>query len=334
MDYRGQPLLAACTLVSALALVLGPASRAEARGTPAGTDLVTRASVTYALEGEARSGSSNETIVRVDEVIDFDLVWQDAGRVEAFAGASNLPLVYSLQNTGNGPEMFLLAALSALAGDDFDPGAARLFLDSDGDGLFDPAADAPYARGANDPLLEPDEAALIFLVADIPADAADGAVGTLKLVVTAGTGIGAPGTIVLGAGDLGTDAVIGTSGGFGERAGGFEVVNVTLDLVKTATVRDPDGGGDPRPGAVITYTIVTTVAGAGTARGVVITDPLPPNTAWLPASLRLNGLALTDAADGDAGDFGATLPGTLSVRLGDLTTDSAPQEVAFQVTIQ
>ncbi len=333
MRNHGQPLLAACTLVSAMALGLWPAGRAEARGTPAGTDIVTRASVTYAMDGQARSGASNEISVRVDEVVDFVVVWQDAAAVEAFAGDAARPLAYLLQNTGNGRERYLLAALTALAGDDFDPGSARLFLDSDGDGRFDPALDEAYVRGLNDPLLVADQATLLFLAADIPPDAADGSTGTVKLVVTAGTGIGAPGTVVIGAGDGGTNAVLGASGGFGERTGAYAVIAVRLTVAKRAEVAAPDGGSDPRPGAVITYTIVTTVAGAGTARGVVITDPLPPHTAYRPDSLRLNGLVLTDGNDGDAGDFGASLPGTLTVRLGDLTADSAPQEVAFQVTI-
>ncbi len=334
MQHRGQPLLAACTLASILAALAGAAQRAEARGTPAGTDIVTQATVTYALEGEARSGASNQAVVRVDEVVDFAVVWQDAGPVEAFAGAAGQVLAFRLQNTGNGSDRYLLAALAALAGDDFDPGAVHVYLDSDGDGLLDPVADAPYVRGANDPVLGPDQDAVVFLTADIPGDAADGATGALKLVVTSGTGVGAPGTVVIGAGDDGTNAILGAGGGVAEQGGTYEVIAVTLSLVKNAVVADPDGGTDPRPGAVITYTIVASVAGAGTARGVVVTDPLPVHTAYRPASLRLNGRPLTDTDDGDQGDVGATTPGTMTVRLGDLTADSAPQEVAFQVTIQ
>jgi len=334
MQHRGQPFPAACAIASFLALAVGTAGRAEARGTPAGTDIVTQATVTYAMEGAERSGTSNETVVRVDEVIDFAAVWQDAGPVEAFAGSAGQVLAFRLQNTGNGSERFLLQALSALAGDDFDPGAVAVYVDSDGDGLLDPAADAPYARGANDPVLGPDQDVVVFLTADIPADAADGATGNLKLVVTSGTGVGAPGTVVIGAGEDGTNAVLGSGGGVAEQGGTFKVVAVDLSLVKSAVVADPDGGSDPRPGAVVTYTIVARVAGAGTARGVVVSDPLPPNTAYRPDSLRLNGQPLTDTADGDQGDFGATVPGTLTIRLGDLTAASAPQEVAFQVTIQ
>jgi uncharacterized repeat protein (TIGR01451 family) len=319
-------------MLSVLVVAAWFPDRALALGTPAGTDIVARATLTYTMSGTTHTGTSNDALVRVDEVIDFAIVWQDADAVETFPGETGRALAYRVQNTGNGTETFLLAAISALAGDDFDPDAARVFLDRDGNGRFE-SGDEAYARGVNDPTLPPDRATVVFVVADIPADSADGATGHAKLVVTAGTGVGAPGTVVIGAGDDGTNAVLGAGGGFGERTGTFAVVGVELELVKSAAVADPDGGGDPRPGAVITYTIVANVAGAGTARGVVVSDAVPPPTVYVPGSLSLNGAAVTDAADGDPGDFGITKSGTLTIRLGDLTAASPPQEIAFQVTV-
>ena len=333
MRNHGLPLLAACTLVSAMALGLWPAGRAEARGTPAGTDIVTRASVTYAMDGQARSGASNEISVRVDEVVDFAVVWQDAARWRPSPATARAPWPTCCRTPAT--------AASATCWPPCRPWPATTSIPAAPASTWTATATAASTRRWTRPTsgasttrcCRPDQATLVFLAADIPPDAADGSTGTVKLVVTAGTGVGAPGTVVVGAGDGGTNAVLGGSGGFGERTGVYAVIAVLLTVAKRAEVADPDGGADPRPGAVITYTIVATVAGAGTARGVVITDPLPPHTAYRPDSLRLNGLALTDGDDGDAGDFGASLPGTLTVRLGDLTADSAPQEVAFQVTI-
>jgi hypothetical protein len=49
--------------------------------------------------------------------------------------------------------------------------------------------------------------------------------------------------------------------------------------------------------------------------------------------LQLNGVALTDAADGDAGQF-VTAPGTqVRVTLGDMTQASGVQTIDFAVTI-
>jgi uncharacterized repeat protein (TIGR01451 family) len=332
MQQDGQRRLAAAVLVLVAATVSG-SDRASAVGTPAGTVITNRASVTWTKDATPFSGASNPSTVTVDEVVDFDLVWQDAGPVEAFPGETGMALTYRLQNTGNGPESFLLTGLVALAGDDFDPAFAAIHLDTDGNGVFDAGVDEVYAQGGNDPLLAADGAATLFLVADIPPDVFDGQDGSCKLVVTAGTGVGAPGTVVVGAGEGGTDVVIGHSTGFQEATGVFRVTAVEVSLLKSAVVAAPGGGGEPVSGAVVTYTITATAAGGGTARDVVVTDPVPPPAVYMAGSLRLNGGLLSDAADLDAGDFDVTNPGALTVRVGDLTATSQPQTIAFQVSI-
>jgi uncharacterized repeat protein (TIGR01451 family) len=54
------------------------------------------------------------------------------------------------------------------------------------------------------------------------------------------------------------------------------------------------------PGDTITYTVIITNTGAGTATNVVATDPLPKYTTYVANSTRLNGITV-------AGD-GVTLP--------------------------
>ena len=93
-------------------------------------------------------------------------------------------------------------------------------------------------------------------------------------------------------------------------------------------------------GAVITYSILVDVAGSGTAAGLVVADPIPADTTYLPGSMRLiNGTTttvLTDAADGDEGTLSEIPPGSGSYRvafsLGDLNTTT--RTVTFQVTIK
>ncbi|MCP4573753.1 MAG: DUF11 domain-containing protein [bacterium] len=332
MQQDGQRRQMAAVLVLVAAMVTG-SDRASALGTPAGTEVTTQAAVTWTKDAESFSGASNPTTFTVDEVVDFALVWQDAGDVEAFPGETGMALTYRLQNTGNGPERFLLTGLTALAGDDFDPALDGLYLDTDGNGRYDAGVDEIYALGANDPLLDADAAAILFLVADVPADATDAQEGHCKLVVTAGTGVGAPGTIVVGAGVDGTDVVIGTGGGFRESTGVFRIASVAVSLVKSAIVAGPGGGIDPVPGSVVTYYINVTADGGGTARSVVVTDPVPAPAVYIPDTLRLNGGLLSDAADMDAGDYSVTVPGALTVQLGDLTATSQPQIIAFQVSI-
>ncbi|RKZ19899.1 hypothetical protein DRQ50_01145 [bacterium] len=308
-------------------------ARAFAGGTPAGADVTAQASVSWNQQGVAHSATSNATSFTVDEIVDFAVVCQDAAGVEAFPGETGRALSFTLLNTGNGPETFRLLALDALAGDDFDPLLAGVHLDTNGNGIWDPGADDVYVQGGNDPDLPADAVISIFLLVDLPPDVVDRQEGTAKLVITAMTGVGAPGTVVLGAGAGGTDAVLGSGGGTGDATALVRVAAVELELAKTAVVLDPDGGSEPRPGALITYTITVTATGGGTARGVVVTDPLPPATDFVPASLILDGVPLTDAADTDAGDYNVTIPGTLTINLGDITAISPSREIAFQVSI-
>jgi uncharacterized repeat protein (TIGR01451 family) len=114
---------------------------------------------------------------------------------------------------------------------------------------------------------------------------------------------------------------------------GFKAASTSVNIVKAGVVADRFGGSLPLSGATIRYTLAVTVTGAGTARAVVISDLIPVNTAYRAGTLSLNGNGLSDAADGDTGDAGGTTPGTLTVRLGDMTSASALQTIRFDVTI-
>lgn len=130
-----------------------------------------------------------------------------------------------------------------------------------------------------------------------------------------------------------TDAVVGLTGGDGEATGQYLVAGITVNAVKTQLVADQFGGDRPVPGARINYTIVVSATGTGTALGAAFIDTIPANTSYAPGTLRLNSLALSDAADADAGDFGTTPAARVRVALGDLTQASGNQTIQFAVTI-
>ena len=74
------------------------------------------------------------------------------------------------------------------------------------------------------------------------------------------------------------------------------------------------------------------MTGAGTATGVVISDPIPVDTTSVSSSMTLGGVPLTDAVDGlDGADFGITAPDTVTVDMGDLTAGTLT--ITFDVTI-
>jgi uncharacterized repeat protein (TIGR01451 family) len=201
----------------------------------------------------------------------------------------------------------------------------------DGDASFNALADT-LLDGSNDPVLNADDVITVFVVADIPVGPLDGDIADIDLTVDSNTATGAPGTAVLGGGDAGTDAVVGTGGGTDSATESFVISDVLVTLLKSASIVDPFGGTDPVTGAAITYSIDVTVTGGGTASGVIISDPIPVNTTYVANSMTLGGGPLTDAVDGlDGADFGVTAPNTITVDMGDLTAGT--QTITFDVTI-
>jgi uncharacterized repeat protein (TIGR01451 family) len=209
-----------------------------------------------------------------------------------------------------------------------------MYLDTSGNNAYDPGVDTLYVPGVNDPALAPDAWTTVFVLNNIPGSGLNlGDTGNTRLTAASRTGTGAPGTLFAGMGDGGVDALAGSTGGTAFVVGTYVVPATTVILTKSASILDPQGGTLPMTNAVVRYSIAVTVSGAGTASSVVITDPVPANTTYVGGTLLLNGAALTDAADADAGDVGATTPGTVTVRLGDLTTASPVQTIVFNVRI-
>jgi len=138
---------------------------------------------------------------------------------------------------------------------------------------------------------------------------------------------------VPGAGENGTDAMIGASRGSQSATGSYRVSDLAVVMNKVAVVADPSGGSLVVTGATIRYTITVSVTGSGTANSVIVADPVPANTTYTPGSLRLNGVTLTDALDIDAGDVGGTASNTVTVKAGNLTSASPAQVIAFEVKI-
>ena len=325
---RGVTWRAAC-----VAFVAGFVAQAQAAGTAAGTNIQNVAQVSYQLGASTITTASNVTSINVAEIVNVNVTPLTAS-VSVATGASNQALMFRVTNTGNGPEKFHLTLNSAIVGDDFDPvpAATSIYFDTDGTPGFS-AGDTPYTPGGNDPLLQPDGSVVVLVLNNIPAALADGAKGKSDLNAAAFTGTGSPGTIFAGQGTGGVDAVIGTSGGKGNAEGVYVVGALQLNSVKSQTVADPFGGTEPVPGATITYQIVVTPAGSGTANAAVLSDPIPSNTSFVSGSLKLNGTTLSDAADADAGQYTISPAPQVRVNLGNLTAASGPQTVVFKVTI-
>jgi uncharacterized repeat protein (TIGR01451 family) len=317
-------------LVVALAFC---ANDANAVGVAAGTPISNTAEVTYSIGATSTIATSNTVSVTVAEILDVVVTLQTPS-VSVTGGATQQELVYRVTNTGNGPEAFSLVMTSVLGGDDFDPAAATpaIYFDSDASGDLS-AGDTPYVIGTNDPNLNADAFVTVLVVNNIPAGVVDGNRGLSRLTAAARTGTGAPGTSFAGQGVAGTDAVVGTTGADGEATGQYLVSGVAINAVKSQTVVDQFGGARPVPGARINYSVAVNATGTGTATGAFFSDNIPANTTYVPGTLRLNGAALTDGADVDAGDYSTTPAARVRVTLGNLTQASGSQTIQFAVTI-
>ncbi len=316
--------LALAPLAIAAALITTPA---HAGGVKAGTLIENTASATYDGGAGPVTIPSNTITVKVDELLDVTVTSRDSGPVSAAPGSA--VLTFELTNTGNGPEAYTLTANPAVAGNDFDTTVNGIAVDTNSNGVYDPGVDQMLTGPATTAAIAADASLTVFVLVTIPGGVADGDQSDVSLLAEAVTGTGAPGTAFAGQGAGGGNAIVGSTGANATATGSLSVGITDVDLIKSATVRDPFGGTGIVPGATITYAIRAEVRGSGSVSDLVVTDAAPADTTYVAGSLKLDGATLTDAADADAGRSGTS---GISVDLGTVSGGSS-RTVTFQVTI-
>lgn len=302
-----------------LALVMTLTASPGLAETSAGDHIINIASLTARQEGRVIGARSNAVDLVTAERLDLTLI------LVANQGG---PAVVVLTNSGNGIERFTIGATVTNA----DVTVRGIAIDRDGDGRYDPAVDV-LLTGPTPPLA-PGAALRLLVLLDSPVPA------TTSLTITAAavTASGTPGTIAPGAGDGGGDAVVGPTGArasvtldaLSPSPGGGSIGAGTggASLAKSQAVRAPDGSATAVRDAIVTYTLVARFTAAATAARV--DDPIPAGTAYVPGSLSLDGGALSDVADGDAGTGDAR---AIGVALGDVAGGTV-RTIQFQVRIQ
>ncbi|MCC2637427.1 MAG: hypothetical protein K0Q68_1146 [Moraxellaceae bacterium] len=329
MKLRLSPL--AVLLTAALAAPLAVAAPLH---TPAGTTITNTATATFKDPGgNSKTVDSNPEDIVVAEILDVTVV-NDGGALTVFTPASNQVLAFTVTNTGNGTETYMLTVSDAVGGDDFDPSIVKVYLD-DGDGLFDDATDIEFVPGTNDPVLDAEGSIKVFVVSDIEADLTDGDTGDISVTAEALTRQTAPGsetagTVLAGAGDGGSDAVVGSTLALATATNSYEVSQAEATFTKSSSIDDGLGGTSAVPGAIITYTLFLELNGSGLVTDAMIVDVIPPETDYVAGSLKLDGVTLTDVADVDKGVFTGT---QIEVDLGDVTAP-ADYTVTFEVEIK
>lgn len=322
MKYDKIPIT--CSLVAlSVAMIAAPAS---AVGVPAGTVIENTASASYEFGGISDTVDSNTVEILVDELLDVATATQDGGAVTV---TDTAVLKFTVTNTGNGPEAFLLTADPVVAGNDFNVTIDNIAVDTNGNGVYDDGIDEILTGAKITAILDPDVPYTVFVLVTAPAGAKDGDLSSVNLMAEAVTGIGTPGDVFAGKGEGGGDAVVGATGADDDALGPLKASNATVTLVKSAKVSNSYGTSEAIPGATITYQIVANVTGSGSVTNLRVTDTIPTGTQYDAGTMMLNSAPLTDADDTDAGKASAAGIGVLIATAASGT----PYTITFDVTI-
>lgn len=283
----------------------------------AGTAITNIAVTEFDIDGARARIASNAATLRVAERLDIGLAATVGG-----IGTSQSAAPFTLTNAGNGSERFFLAGtLEGATGT-----LHRFAIDTNGNGVFD--AGDTLLDGGTTPALAPGQTLALLALLN-PDTMSPG--GTLAVFARAATGSGAPGTAYPGRGDQATDAIVGPT--TAESTLRFPLASGPVPkatLVKSQSVMATDGTEMGKRGGTITYSLAASFAGSGIARGTRVSDPIPTGTVYVPGSLTLDGVTLTDASDADAGSFDGT---GIAVALGDIATPQT-RNIQFKVMIQ
>lgn len=341
-------------------LLAGSAQLALATGTPSGTSIGNTATVDFTVGGISQAQvASNTATFLVDNRVDLTVAVLDGGSVSVVPGATGMYLTYSVSNTGNTAQDYVLSAL-ADAADDFDALTVAVFVDANGNGIYDPAIDtATYVDE-----LAMDTARTVFVVGDIPLAAGDAEVANYDLLVqTAHGGVGGTQGSVIAADDAAAaddpntvQVVFADGAGSSDAAldgqftatDQFLVVSAALTVAKASAVAsDPiNGAANPKaiPGAVMDYTLDVANTGSAGADNVIVADAIPANTAFVVGSVTTTpaGATVTYSNDGggtwvyvpaDSGDGSDPAVTHARVDFGTIAGAGTAQAV-FQVLIQ
>lgn len=285
-------------------------------GTAAGTTVTNTAQASYSVNGVQQTAASSPVSFVVDRKVNLTVIANQPANTQVAVGQAGAVTTFKVTNNTNGIQDFLLSTSQTpiqglFAGDNFDVGNIKIFVDSNTNGKYDEGVDT--ATYINE--LAPDASVAVFIVADVPNQQSAVLAGiTLIAQVAAGGDALAQGAplaasvalnddnvvdVVFADNDsdgLGPDTVLN---GQGRAALGYEITtrNVALTVAKSQlVVSDPINllvAPKAIPGAVVQYCLIVNNATAGTpASNVTLTDIIPPNTTYVPNSISIGAIAL------------------------------------------
>jgi len=304
-----------------LVLLLSLISWVVAKGTVAYTPIANQADVAYEVGGIDHNLSSNTDTFIVDQVVDVQVNWQDTAPVKVAEGDHGRVLTFRVTNEGNGDDNLTLG-YEHNTSSDFTPTDIGIFRDTNGNGHYDPGVDLNVSRVT----LGVDENVTLFIVGAIPDDNTTApnksAHEFLHATSESNATAGADRPHAL-------DIVLRKPHDVDQ--GVWVVRDYWLRSEKNATVHSDDNA--THTGTRVTYAIGVWIGGNAAGHSITqihLHDAIPTGTQYLPGTLHLDGVALTDPADGDVGQCDGTV---VDVAVGTIT-GTVRKTVTFDVVIK
>lgn len=249
-----------------LSAFLAPELWAQSAPTPAGTRIANWAEATYVgPNGNTYRVYSDTLAVVVAQVAGLDL---DPPRVSVADPGATVVFQHTLTNLGNGTDSITVTVTHTTAW------PVRVYMDLNANG----ALDASDLEVTGPLVLDMGEAVALLVAVDVPGVATvRGTIDTLEVVATSGFDA----TVTDSIQDL------------------LEIRDVGIVVTLSKSVDRPSA----IIGDILTYTIGFVASGTGSATNLQLIDLVPTGTSYVPGTMALSGVPLTDAAGDDAGTF-------------------------------
>ncbi len=283
--------------------LLALSAGAHAGGTAPGTDINNQATLNFKVggtdqpavtsDGDTGTAGNQVTTFKVDRKVDLTVV--SDGGATVIPNTNDQVLPFTLENTGNDTQGYLLSTVAGLdaTDDDFDMNSVRIYIDVNNNGTYESGTDTLYTAGTNVGDLAPDATIKLLIVANTPGTAGNTETSLYHLLAQAtNAGTTTPAAETPGADDptaidvAFADAAGSAGAGTDDAQDGkhsasaiYTVQSATVVVTKSSEVTD-DGFGTTAPnakaipGATVTYTVNITNSGTAAANSLVLTDDL------------------------------------------------------------
>ena len=335
--------------------LLALSAGAHAGGTAPGTDINNQATLNFKVggtdqpavtsDGDTGTDGNQVTTFKVDRKVDLTVV--SDGGATVIPNTNDQVLPFTLENTGNDTQGYLLSTVAGLdaTDDDFDMNSVRIYIDVNNNGTYESGTDTLYTAGTNVGDLAPDATIKLLIVANTPGTAGNTETSLYHLLAQAtNAGTTTPAAETPGADDptaidvAFADAAGSAGAGTDDAQDGkhsasaiYTVQSATVVVTKSSEVTD-DGFGTTAPnakaipGATVTYTVNITNSGTAAANSLVLTDDLQV------ANVTYNNPSVNFGVDCNGTTSESFATPTLTINVGTVTGGSTCT-ITYSVTI-